>query len=58
LAVGEWKEWRYAATSDVLKLRFVVSAVKLRRAALRRRAETIHMPSRVLFAVLAAGASW
>ena len=33
LAVGEWEEWRFAATSDVLTLRFVVRVVKLRRRA-------------------------
>ena len=30
MAVGDGKEWRFAATSDVLKLRFVVGVVKLR----------------------------
>ena len=33
LAVGEWEEWRFAATSDVLKLRLVYAVVKLRRRA-------------------------
>jgi hypothetical protein len=31
VAVRDGKEWRFAATSDVLKLRFVVDVVKLRR---------------------------
>jgi hypothetical protein len=33
LAVGEWEVWRFAATSDVPKLRFAVAVVKLRRRA-------------------------
>lgn len=33
LAVGEWEEWRFAATGDVLKLRLTYAVVKLRRRA-------------------------
>ena len=30
--LGDGKEWRFAATSDVLKLRLSLTAVKLKRA--------------------------
>ena len=35
LGMAEWKEWRFAATSDVLKLRLAFAVVKLKRVAAR-----------------------
>lgn len=35
LAMGEWKAWRFAATSDVLTLRLVFAVVKLKRVVAR-----------------------